>query len=217
MSTRASLALSKMAAKKEKLNTSIPSEETRDTLDDALGMAKNIVFYGKQTKTYRNLKDTENSGAFCTLPVRYDFKDRDTRARVENILREKCDIKCSTPYPLVVRECMKQAAESTKKSFPESSVRVNLDAKNFCLRIAKKEKDEVAFTYLRKHLPLPIEALDTTLKKLPENFSFDTNLTPTPPRLSRLDRASQAGKNTENSQENHNKGTKDRQQDESST
>ena len=209
MSTRASLALSKMAAKKEKLSTSIPSEETRDTLDDALGMAKNITFYGKQTKTYRNPKDTENSGAFCTLPVRYDFKDRDTRARVENILREKCDIKCSTPYPLVIRECMKQAAERTKKTYPEASIRVNLDAKNFCLRIAKKGRDEPTFTYLRKHLPLPIEALDTTLKKLPENFTFDTDLTPTPPRQSRLERATQAGKDTENNQESQKQGSED--------
>ena len=187
MSTRASLALSKMAAKQEKGTTSIPSEEARETLDDALGMAKGITFYGKQTKTYTNPKDSENSGAYCTLPVRYDFKDRDTRSKVENFLREKCGVQCSTPYPTMLRECIKQTVEKVKTDYPGSTVRVNVDAKNFCLRVSKKAKDEANYTPLRKHLPLPVEALDTSSKKIPDGFKFNIDLNPSPPRPSRRD------------------------------
>ncbi len=181
MSTRASLALSQMAAKKENANTSIPSEAAREAIDDALGMAKGISFYGKQTKTYRNKTDTENSGAFCTLPVRYDFKDRNTRSTVENTLRQHCGIKCSTPYPLVLRECMKKTVEQVKREFPGAAVRVNVDAHNFCLKVSKKMPGEAHYEFLRKHLPLPTEALEISAIKIPENFSFEVDLKPTPP------------------------------------
>ena len=149
MSTRASLALSKMAAKKENQNTSIPSEAAREAIDDALGMARSISFYGKQTKTYRNKSDTANSGAFCTLPVRYDFKDRNIRSAVETTLRNRCDVKCSTPYPLILRECMRQTVEKVKKEFPGAAVRVNVDAHNFCLKVSKKMPSDTQYEFLR--------------------------------------------------------------------
>ena len=187
MSTRASLALSKMAAKKENANTSVPSETTREVIDDALGMAQGISFYGKQTKTYRNKKDSENSGAFCTLPVRYDFKDKNTRSNVEKVLRDACGVNCATPYPLILRECMRQTVEKIKNTFPGAAVRVNVDAHNFCLKVAKKMPGADSYEYLRKHLPLPAAALDVSAKKLPEDFHFEIDLNPTPPRLSRRD------------------------------
>ena len=196
MSTRASLALSKMAAKKENSSTSVPSEAARDVIDDALGMVQGLSFYGKQTKTYRNKNDIENSGAFCTLPARYDFKDKNTRTNVEKVLRETCGVNCATPYPLVLRECMKQTVEHVKKSFPGAAVRVNVDAHNFCLKVAKKMPGSDSYEYLRKHLPLPAAALDVSAKKLPENFNFEIDLNHSPPRLSRREQAEIAGKET---------------------
>ncbi len=189
MSTRASLALSKMAAKKENAQTTVPSEAAREVIDDALGMAQGIAFYGKQTKTYRNKNDPVNSGAFCTLPVRYDFKDKNVRSNVEKVLRDTCAINCATPYPLILRECMRQTVEQVKQAYPGAAVRVNVDAHNFCLKVAKKMPNADSYEYLRKHLPLPVEALEVNAKKLPENFHFTVDLTPTPPRLSRRDLA----------------------------
>jgi len=178
MSTRATLALSKKAAIVEKSDADRPSEDTRESLDDALGMATGIQFYGRQTKTYRNPKDAQNSGAYCTLPVRYDFRDRDTRIRVEKILRERCDANVSTPYPLVVRECIKRVAAATKVAYPDASVRVNVDAHNFCLRVGIKEKNADKFNWIKKPVPLPVSALDTELKQLPRDFEFEITLIP---------------------------------------
>ncbi len=170
MSTRASLALSKMAAKTENNNSNIPSEDTRDTLDDVLGLAKGITFFGKQTKTYRNPRDPQ-SGAFCTLPVKYDFKDRDTRARAETVLREKCNVNCATPYPTILRECMKQATNAVKQKFPGCIARANVDASNFTLKLAKKMPGEKDYAYWDTHIPLPNEALEITAKKFPTTLS----------------------------------------------
>ena len=186
MGTRATLALSKMAAEVENLTTSIPSEEARDTLDDVLGLAKGIRFYGKQTKTYTNSKDAKNSGAFCTLPVRYEFKDRNTRTRAENVLRERCKVQCSTPYPTILRECMKQAADEVKRKFPQAAVRINVDSHNFCLKISKKEPGG-EYEHLQRTIPLPIEALDIQAKKPPLNFKLDFEIRPSPNRPSRRD------------------------------
>ena len=182
MSTRASLALSKMAAKTENNNTSIPSEESRETLDDVLSLAKGITFFGKQTKTYRNPKDPENSGAFCTLPVKYDFKDRDTRAKAESILRERCKVNCATPYPVILRECIKQAVNAVKTKSPGSAVRANVDAKNLTLKLSKKKPGESDYAYWQNPIPLPSEAYDISAKKVPEGFTFKIDLTPTPIR-----------------------------------
>ena len=180
MSTRASIALSKMAAKTENSTTSLPSEEARETLDDVLGLAKGITFFGKQTKTYRNPKDPDNSGAFCTLPVKYDFKDRDTRARAEKVLRERCKVNCATPYPTILRECIRQAANAVKTKFPGSAVRINVDSSNFALKLAKKRPGETEYANWQAPIPLPAEALDIHAKKIPEGFAFEINLTPTP-------------------------------------
>jgi len=175
----------------EKSETDNPCADTREILDDPIGMVSSIQFYGRQTQTYRNPKDAQNSGAYCTLPVRYNFRDRDTRIRVEKTLRERCDANVSTPYPLVVRECIKRVAAATKRVYPDASVRVNVDAHNFCLRVGFRPKDAEKFHWIKKPVPLPTCALDTELKKLPKDFEFDVAYDPgektdkegtTPPR-----------------------------------
>ena len=58
--------------------------------------------------------------------------------------------------------------------------------------------DADSYDYLRKHILLPVEALDTSCKTLPEDFSFDPDLTPNPESLSRKE-------NFENSEETRKK------------
>jgi len=186
MSNRAALALSAMAAGVENSQTSHPSEEARETIDDVIGIVKSVEFYGKQTKSYRNSKDPK-SGAYCTLPMRYDFSDRDTRVRAEKILRDRCNVNCSTPYPIIVRECMKSAASALRAAFPGAVPRVNVDAYNFCLKLAYKPTGANDFIWLDQTVPLPALALEVDLRKVPEKFSFEVTLTPkttgsSPPR-----------------------------------
>jgi len=172
MSTKATLALSSMAAAKEGGGSTIPSEEARDTIEDVIGLIKGVTFYGKQTKSYK-AKNDPKSGSFCTVPVRYDFKDKDTRIRAEKILKDRCDINCSTPYPLILRECIKQALVKVKNEFPRDKVRVSVDAANCALKIAKKKVDGQVYHPYPHPIPLPEEVFDIGAKKLPEGFRFD--------------------------------------------
>jgi hypothetical protein len=90
---KATLALTAMAAKTELKKDGVPSQEAVASIDDILSITKNVSFFGNTTKPYHNPADPDH-GKFYTVPVKYDFKDRDTRSKVEKILRARCGISC---------------------------------------------------------------------------------------------------------------------------
>jgi hypothetical protein len=177
MSTRATLALTAMAADAENRPGNIPTEETVSTIDDILSMAKNIEFFGKKTKSYINSKDSK-SGSYCTIPVKYEFEDKEVRFEAEKFLRNKCGAHCATPYPIILRECIKQVTEKVKADYPDNQVKVQVDTNNFCLKVARRfvtegvDKKSVRWESYEKVIPLPVEALDITSRKVPEGFKI---------------------------------------------
>jgi hypothetical protein len=133
-------------------------------------MVTSMDFYGSNTKQYTG--NTEKP--FCTVPVRYHFKDRDVRTFAEKTLRDTCGVQCSTPYPTIVREAIKQVVAHVKKSHPDEYVKVNVLTKEFSLKVARrpKGKDE-EWTYYSKNVPLPEIALDVNCRKVPEGFRLE--------------------------------------------
>ncbi len=124
---RASLALTTMAAKNEGKNSSIPSSEAIAVIDDVTSLVTNMEFYGSNTKQYKGKegdKEDDNTPTFCTVPVKYQFKDREQRVFAEKQLREVCKVKCATSYPVVVRECIKQVIDHVRKYYPDDYVKV---------------------------------------------------------------------------------------------
>ena len=165
MATQATKALSAMAAKCEGRQGSIPSEEAVAAIDDAMGVAKSVKFFGKATKTCRKNKDG-TGGQYYTIPVKYEFKDKDTRMGVEAILRDKCKAQCATPYPPILRECIKQTIELVKEDYKDDYVRVNVDANNFCLKVSLRAQGKGSeWRRCGASIPLPKAALDVTSKK----------------------------------------------------
>ena len=142
-----------------------------------LSVVKSMQFYGKSTCTYRNSRDPK-SGSYCTIPVKYEFKDKDMRIRAETSLREHCNINCSTPYPTILREAIRQVISHVKTEYPGYQVKVNVDAKNLGLKVARRlinTEDRSAKSVWQdydKLIPLPPEVLDTSARKVPENFKL---------------------------------------------
>jgi hypothetical protein len=167
---KASLALTSMAAKKENKHTAVPSSDAIAAIYDFTSMVTNMDFYGSNTKQYKGKTDKP----FCTVPVRYQFKDRDVRTFAEKTLRDTCGVQCSTPHPTIVCECIKQVVEHVKKSHPDDYVKVNVMTKDLCLKVARrpKGKDE-EWTYYSKNVPLPELALDVNVRKVPEGFKLE--------------------------------------------
>jgi hypothetical protein len=183
MNKRATLALTTMAARKEKKSTSIPSEESVMAIDDLLSVTEGMEFFGAATKSYSHPNDP-NSGLYCTVPVKYVFKDKDDRVRAETTLRDRCDVRCTTPYPTMVRECIKQIVSKVKADRPDRLVRVNVDTGSLSFKIATKckgNKDErmpwEPYHYL---VPIPPEAMDTTKRRVPDGFKITWPNSPSP-------------------------------------
>lgn len=169
MSRCATKALTTMAAKNENGNSTIPSDDAVAAIDDLLSVTKNMVFFGAKTKTYVNNKDPA-SGSFCTVPVKYEFKDRETRIQAEQTLRARCKVNCSTPYPAILRHCIKRVIDSAKLAKPDNFIRVNVDLATLSLKLSWRAKGENSWTPHDTAIPIPAAAFDISAKTVPDSI-----------------------------------------------
>jgi hypothetical protein len=167
ISEKASLALTKMAAAKEGKNRSVPSPDLVAAIDDVTSLVTNMEFYGTSTKEYKG----KDSTGFCTVPVKYQFKDRDQKVFAEKTLRDKCNVKCATPYPAIVRECIKQVIEHVRQSHPGDFIRVGVNVKEFALKVSRRPPGkDLKWIEYPELLPLPLEAWNVSAKKCPDGL-----------------------------------------------
>ncbi len=155
-------------------SNSVPSQESLSVIDDVISMVTKMEFYGANMKQYMYKgkdKDNKSTPTFCTDPVKYQFKDREQRIFAEKHLRDTCKVKCATSYPVVVRECIKQVIDHVRASYPEDFVKVNVHANKFALKVSRRPKDLPWIEY-PDLLSLPNEALDISLKKVPDSLKM---------------------------------------------
>jgi hypothetical protein len=169
----ATMAFVTMAAKLEENNhTSVPCEDTIVALDDILSVVKGMEFYGKKTKTYNNPKD-QLSGSYCTIPVKYEFRSKEEKIEAETVMMNKCGANCTTPYPAILRECIKQVVNKVRSDFPNNQVKVSVETNTFSLKVSRREKVKGTpnrWTIFTKNIPLPIEALNVDARQVPDGF-----------------------------------------------
>jgi hypothetical protein len=175
MSKRATLALSTMAAKVEKRESKRPSEESIEAIEDVLSMVNNMEMFGTETRSYKYPNDPL-TGAFYTVPVKYEFKDAVIRSKAQKVLRSTCGAHCGIPYPPVVRECIKQLVDRVKKRHPDNFVRVMVDTDNMVFKVARKppkDAEDPSWQYRQGDIPIPEIALDLSLRRAPRGFKLD--------------------------------------------
>ena len=128
------------------------------------------------------------------MPVKYEFKDKDTRIKAETTLRSRCKVSCTTPYPVILHESIKRVIDMVKKQFPGEFVRVNVDPNKVCLFVARRGNKDTEWTYLREGIPIPKKALNVSTRTVPKDLSFDylpeclRDFTPTKPQRGRSGR-----------------------------
>ena len=85
-------------------------------IDDALSCSQ-LEFLGFGTRKFYNNRDKtdKRNGKMCTVPVRMDFKNKETRIQAENTLRSICKVKCSIPYPRKLRTLINETIAEGKK------------------------------------------------------------------------------------------------------
>jgi len=167
ISEKASLALTTMAANVEAKGRPYPSPDAIAAIDDVTSLVTNMELYGTSTKEYKG-KDTTG---YCTVPVKYQFKDKEQKALAEKTLREVCKVKCATPYPAIVRDCIKQVVAHVRQTHPEDFVKVSVVPKEFSLRVARRPPGKnLKWLEYPDLLRLPEEALDVSARKSPEGL-----------------------------------------------
>jgi hypothetical protein len=132
-------------------------EDAEDVIDDILSCAK-LEFFGNATKKFfnkRNVNDERNDKMY-TLPVRLDFKDRDTRFNAEVSLRKICKINCATPYPKKLRTMLSGLVAEGKRTHPNCFIKTRVNVDNLTIdALAKTDKGWVDLK-LTKQIPLNI-------------------------------------------------------------
>jgi len=167
--SKATLALTVKAAEVEGKNK--PSSEAIEALDDVLSIAEGVTLFGRQTKVFKNkVKSADpRNGTFYTVPIRYEFKDRDQKLAAEAVLRERCKVECTTPYPTILRHCIRQVVEHIREDHPGEYIRVQVEASKFSLKIARRSKEGTWFNY-KDSIPLPEEAYNITARSVPDDL-----------------------------------------------
>jgi hypothetical protein len=95
-------------------------------------------------------------------------------------------VNCSTPYPAITRECIKQIIDTVKSDFPDNFIRVVVDINNMVFKVARKPPKDAkdnAWKYGKVDIPIPKEALDISCRRAPKDFKIvipDLNPQPTP-------------------------------------
>jgi hypothetical protein len=179
--SNATLALSAAAAEVEGREGRGPSKESVCALDDVMSVTQNVVLYGKVTRPFENKSNPQDpkNKTFFTMPVRYEFKDKETRLEAETILRDTCKIDCTTPYPANLRSCIRQTIDHFRRDYPEDYIKVAVDTQDLTLRVSRKVKGDGWYNH-KEPIPIPELALDVrarfphkdlVMRDLPSRFA----------------------------------------------
>jgi hypothetical protein len=130
------------AAKVEEKTDGRPSAQTAAQIDDVLCMVSKIEFFGKETKKTTVKKSDGGEEEFFSIPVRLNYKDKETREAAEKRLRSLCKISATTPYHRTLRNVITGTVNDCKKKYPGNFIQVKVDPEKFCLKISRRENGE---------------------------------------------------------------------------
>ena len=152
--------------------------DAAEMLDDVLSCSQ-LEFLGSGTRKFYNKRDAtdKRNGKICTVPVRLEFKNKETRFQAESTIRKLCKVRCSVPYPKRLRTLINDMITEGKKRHDGCFIRTKVDIDNLSVSAsAKVENKWVPLDYLTQVIPLDI--LDKT--ELPTLGSGETPMSQDP-------------------------------------
>ena len=133
--------------------------DAEETIDDVLSCSK-LEFLGSNSRKFHSNKNPNDprNGKFCTMPVRMDFKDKETRIQAEISLRKICKVSCSTPYPKNLRKLLDNLVKEGKTIAKECFIRTRVNVDKLTIDVHAKDKD--VWRDLGLSQPIPLDILD---------------------------------------------------------
>jgi hypothetical protein len=131
--------------------------DAEEVLDDVLSCSK-LEFLGSGTKLFynsRNDNDVRNNKMY-TVPVRMDFKDRETRFEAEIMLKKICKVSCSVPYPKRMRNLLNDLVKKGKSLKPDCFILTRVNVENLTVEVHAKTASGWLDLNLKQGIPLDI-------------------------------------------------------------
>jgi hypothetical protein len=131
-------------------------------LDDILSCTK-LEFLGNSTKLFynhRNPNDSRNNSMY-TVPVRMDFKDKESRFEAEIMLRKVCKVNCSVPYLKKLRSMLGDLVKQGKQLQPDCFIRTKVNVDKLFVEVHAKTASGWLDLGIKKDIPLNILDMST--------------------------------------------------------
>jgi hypothetical protein len=149
--------------------------DAEEVLDDILSCSK-LEFLGTKSKLFfndRNIEDTRNN-AMYTMPVRMEFKDRETRFESEIMLRKLCKVNCSVPYPKKLRDKISEMIKTGKAQHPNCYIRTKVSVDN--LTVEAHAKTATGWVDLGLKCNITCDILDNSMPTVSASQSASTQV-----------------------------------------
>jgi hypothetical protein len=126
-------------------------------VNDALSCADNVDFLGQTTARKIDKRDPANPVTlpFCTMPVKLEFPDKNTRIHFEKTLRKYCKLKASISLPIQLRKFQSLFLESMRARYPGKFIMARPDTASLSLVAFMKEEGANAWTRCQERVPIP--------------------------------------------------------------
>jgi hypothetical protein len=133
------------------------ANESIRVVNDALSCADNLSFVGQTTAKKIDKRDPANPKIlpFCTMPVKLDFPDRDTRIHFEKTLRKHCGIKATISLPFQIRKFQSLFLAALRDRYKGRAITARPDTATLSMVAFMKNEGDRGWSRCRETVPIP--------------------------------------------------------------
>jgi hypothetical protein len=114
-------------------------------------------FVGQSSERKIDKRDPANpiTLPYCTMPVKLDFPDRNTRIHFERTLRKHCGMKAAMSLPFQIRKYQGLFYKAMKARYPDRIVMVRPDTPSLSFVAFVKNEGGSGWTRCQETVPIP--------------------------------------------------------------
>jgi len=147
------------------------TQEALRVVEDALSCVDSIDFLGQRSKP----NTSDGSAEYCTMPIKLNFADRDSRVNFERTIRENTNLRASQSLPQSIRKEMAVFRRAMEARYPEDIIMTRPDRRTLDFIAFKKKDGEKKWNPCAESHPIPLgimlpgfkESSEVTLPDMP--------------------------------------------------
>jgi hypothetical protein len=138
-------------------NSGEDANESIRVVNDALSCADNLGFIGQTSQRKIDKRDPANPVTlpYCTMPVKLDFPDRDTRIHFEKTLRKHCGMKATISLPFQIRKYQSLFLDALRDRYKGRAISARPDTSTLSMVAFMKNEEDRGWSRCRETVPIP--------------------------------------------------------------